>query len=245
MLHILTLTDNLVYSRNLRAEHGLSLYLETDNKKILFDTGMSDIFLTNAETIKIEIANIDMLAISHGHYDHTGGIAKFLSVNDNAPVYINREAFEDKYHGDRYIGIPKSTHIPPHRIIFPKNQLTWLSKHLVLLNYPSDIYPDEQYLIYVNNGAGHLISGCSHRGIVQIIDKAEAILRKPIISITGGLHTKNLKEEQLRYIIKKLNDSHIETLNISHCTGVEAYAFIKCHFKGKTRYNYVENVINI
>jgi 7,8-dihydropterin-6-yl-methyl-4-(beta-D-ribofuranosyl)aminobenzene 5'-phosphate synthase len=245
MLHISTLIDNLVYPRNLRAEHGLSLYLETDGKKILFDTGMSELFSRNAIAMNIDIAKTDMLVISHGHYDHTGGIAEFLTMNDNAPIYINKEAFQERYHGERYIGIPKSTHIPEDRTIFPENQLTWLSEHLVLLNYPSDLYPDEQYLVYISKGVGHVISGCSHRGIVPIVSKVEEMLRMPVTGITGGLHTQSMEEQQLHDIVKKLNDSHVESLNISHCTGVEAYTFIKNHFKGKTCYNYTGNRINI
>lgn len=245
MLYISTLIDNLVYPRNLRAEHGLSLYLETDGKKILFDTGMSELFSRNAIAMHIDISKTDMLVISHGHYDHTGGIAEFLTMNDNAPVYINKEAFQERYHGDRYVGIPKSTHIPSERAIFPKNQLTWLTEHLVLLNYPSDYYPDEQYVVYVNNGTAHIISGCSHRGIVTIVEKVEEILKVPVTGVTGGLHTQSMEEAQLRDIIKRINDSNLEILNISHCTGVEAYAFIKYHFKGKTGYNHAGNRIKI
>ena len=83
---ITTLVENAVYRRNLQAEHGLSLLIENNGYKILFDTGQSDLFIRNATLSDIEIAEVNFLILSHGHSDHTGGLRHFLSVNKKASV---------------------------------------------------------------------------------------------------------------------------------------------------------------
>lgn len=85
-MKIITLIENLVYEEGLVAEHGLSVYIETANRKMLFDTGQSGIFIQNAKTLSIAIENIDSVVLSHGHYDHTGGLYPFLDVNKKAKV---------------------------------------------------------------------------------------------------------------------------------------------------------------
>ena len=89
---ITTLVENAVYGRNLQAEHGLSLLIENNGYKILFDTGQSDLFIRNATLSDIEIAEVDFLILSHGHSDHTGGLRHFLSVNKKASVICKQEA---------------------------------------------------------------------------------------------------------------------------------------------------------
>lgn len=90
---ITTLVENAVYGRNLQAEHGLSLLIENNGYKILFDTGQSDLFIHNATLSDIEIAEVNFLILSHGHSDHTGGLRHFLSVNKKASVIVNRKPF--------------------------------------------------------------------------------------------------------------------------------------------------------
>ena len=80
-MRIVTLIENLVYKQGLTAEHGLSFYIETENRKILFDTGQSALFMQNAKTMDIDIREIDIVVVSHGHYDHTGGLHAFLLEN--------------------------------------------------------------------------------------------------------------------------------------------------------------------
>ena len=97
---ITTLVENMVIpNSNLKGQHGLSLYIETPKHKLLFDVGADDLFLTNAQEMGIDLSKVDTLIISHGHYDHGGGILSFLKINDHAKIYIHGQAF--KPHLDR------------------------------------------------------------------------------------------------------------------------------------------------
>lgn len=110
MIKITLLAENYARSRNLLAEHGLSIWIEKDNKKILFDTGQSEVFSLNARQMGIDISSADLLILSHGHYDHTGGVPEFCRINHQAPVYIHPGALKNRYNGQgefaKNIGIP-------------------------------------------------------------------------------------------------------------------------------------------
>ena len=107
-MKIISLVDNISNKKGIGCEHGLSLYIETKEKKILFDTGASDLFLENAQKLGVDINDIDYAVLSHGHYDHGGGLKRFLEVNSTAEVIMKREAFEKYYtlrpNGIREIG---------------------------------------------------------------------------------------------------------------------------------------------
>ena len=91
---IKTLVENTALSKNFGSEHGLSLYIEANSHKILFDVGASELFLENAKKLNVDISEVDYLIISHGHYDHGGGLRAFLRENTKAEVFLHRLAFE-------------------------------------------------------------------------------------------------------------------------------------------------------
>ena len=108
-MRVVSLIENTGKRNDLQIEHGLSLYIETENHRILFDAGATDQFLDNAEKLGVDIAAVDTLVLSHGHYDHTGGVSGFLTRNQQANVYIRETAFGPFYHCSemekRFIGI--------------------------------------------------------------------------------------------------------------------------------------------
>ena len=93
---IKTLVEDTTDSPLLESEHGLSIYIEANDKKILFDTGAGSLFLQNAYKMGVRIKDVDVAVISHGHYDHGGGLQAFLEENEKACVYIHKKAF-DRY----------------------------------------------------------------------------------------------------------------------------------------------------
>ena len=108
-MKITSLVENISENENIGYEHGLSLFIETEKHNILFDMGQTDLFSENAEKLSIDLSSVDIAVLSHGHYDHGGGLSKFLLLNDKAKVYINKNAFGDYYNGtEKYIGLDKS-----------------------------------------------------------------------------------------------------------------------------------------
>jgi 7,8-dihydropterin-6-yl-methyl-4-(beta-D-ribofuranosyl)aminobenzene 5'-phosphate synthase len=112
MLKIYILAENRTQRKEILAEHGLSILVEYDCFKVLFDTGQKEVFAANAKTAGIDLAAVDALVISHGHYDHAGGVPEFCRLNSKAPIYLHPEVFGEKYiahHGKpagASIGIP-------------------------------------------------------------------------------------------------------------------------------------------
>ncbi len=108
-MKIINLMEDTAGERGCLCEHGLSFYIETKHHKLLLDTGASDRFLANAQSLGIDIAQVDTVIISHGHYDHTGGLLAFAACNEKAAVYIHRKAQGEYYSlkasGPKYIGI--------------------------------------------------------------------------------------------------------------------------------------------
>jgi 7,8-dihydropterin-6-yl-methyl-4-(beta-D-ribofuranosyl)aminobenzene 5'-phosphate synthase len=94
---ITVLVENTAGGRGTLAEHGLSFWIEIDSRKILFDTGQSDILLHNAQILGIDLRTVDAVVLSHGHYDHVGGLRRILEIAPAVPVYLHPQALEAKY----------------------------------------------------------------------------------------------------------------------------------------------------
>ncbi len=105
MIKISLLSENYSRKRYIKGEHGLSIWIEKDGKNILFDTGQSELFSHNARKMGIDISKADMLVLSHGHYDHTGGVPEFCRINEHASIYIHRDAFKKRFFGQQKNGI--------------------------------------------------------------------------------------------------------------------------------------------
>ena len=121
-MKLITLVENTACCESLASVHGLSQYVETPNHKLLVDAGPNRAFLENAEKLGVDLTAVDAVIISHGHYDHTGGLAAFFEVNKTAKVYLRKAAF-DKYFscvGDmaKYIGMDQALLTHRDRFIF-------------------------------------------------------------------------------------------------------------------------------
>ena len=105
-MKITVLAENSVCktnSLNVKAENGLSLFIEFDERKILFDTGQSDLFIHNAEKMGIDLSQVDYLVISHGHFDHGGGLKHFLKINKKAKIFLHINAANKLLHKDIWV----------------------------------------------------------------------------------------------------------------------------------------------
>lgn len=241
-MKITALTENTSVNENIGAEHGLSLYIETDGHKILFDMGQTDMFERNAKTLCIDLSEVDIAVLSHGHYDHGGGLARFLEINKKAPVYVNEYAFEPHYNGtQKYIGLDISLK-NNSRLIFTSDvykindSMTLFSCNENRKSYDlgsfglnmiqdgkfmPDDFRHEQYLLINENGKNVLISGCSHKGIMNITEWF-----KPDVLI-GGFHFSKLALDKTLENYAETLDKYNTNFYTCHCTGMEQYVFMK------------------
>lgn len=111
-MKIINLMENTEGTHGCLSEHGLSFYIETPKHRLLMDTGASSAFLKNAQMLGIDLTQVDTVILSHGHYDHSGGILPFVEINPSAKIYMQKTAGNDYYHckeaSARYIGIDKA-----------------------------------------------------------------------------------------------------------------------------------------
>jgi len=201
---------------NFNVENGLSMLIEKDGKTILFDTGSPKNYaIQNAEELGIDLSKVDAVVISHGHDDHTGGLLRFFEINDNAPVYIKKEALNPIYvkrpDGEKYIGsdgeiveehsdrlhfIDKTIEIVQGVFLvsqierkFPipsTNSVLFVKEGDKLVN---DTFEHELFMVVENDDNLTVFSGCGHNGIKNIVSTAkETFPNKKIGTVIGGFH---------------------------------------------------------
>jgi 7,8-dihydropterin-6-yl-methyl-4-(beta-D-ribofuranosyl)aminobenzene 5'-phosphate synthase len=254
---ITTLIENLVYQKGLIAEHGLSFHIELDGKSILFDTGQGEGFIHNAKKLNIDLTKTDLLIISHGHYDHIGGIHAFLKVNPNAKILLKKQALAPKYKNKEFIGTRDIGLLPKNRIEFI-DSFRKIGENLFIIPDIKELFPidnhkkefynqiandilpdtfdDELFLCFQKDSKLTILSSCSHNGITNIIETARDLFKLPVSAVLGGFHTKEASKEEIEHIISYLNENNIEHLGVCHCTGIDTYVTLKNGCKSEIKY---------
>lgn len=230
---ITSLCDNLALP-GFAAEHGLSLWIDTGKERILFDFGQTDAYEANAQKLGIHLAEADFGFLSHGHYDHGGGLARFLAANSHAPVYLSPYAFED--HRNRlgnYIGLaPMESPRLLTRGCPGCHSSLWQGKFPIdtsgmTCQGQQEDFRHEQYLLLEDGGRRILFSGCSHKGIFNLVEHF-----RPDI-LVGGFHFMRWQSRQrLEDAAKRLLCYPCRYITC-HCTGQEQYEIIKQYMGGR------------
>jgi len=245
---VLCLSDNLAPSGSgYWAEHGLSFFIESDGLKILFDTGQSgDVLLHNARLSGVSLSGLDYIALSHGHYDHSGGLLKVLQMNEGVPLIVHPAAFQKKF--ARRDKVLKDISLP-----FDLNEL---NDHCELRVEPgptdlgggvsttgeigritpyetpqpdllaerdgslfTDPVMDDQSLIVRLDGRIVLLCGCCHAGIINTIECVKRQYGKYPDFIAGGLHMEKASAERLSRTVEALKAADIKKAMAGHCSG--------------------------
>lgn len=241
-MKLTVLCDNNTYIDNyLLGEPALSFYIENGKDKILLDLGYSNVYKVNAKKLNIDLNNVNKIAFSHGHDDHTRGL-KFFDFNARPTIYYCPGCFEKKKTDTLMIGSPYSEKvIGSHYEIKEATKPVEISKNLYYLGpiprnhlhekeqsgtyrlkdnkWVVDYLEDDTALVYVGTEGLSIITGCSHSGICNICDYAKQLFNKKIDLIIGGFHLLNLNEKAVK-TIDYLKNENIKDLYPSHCTSL-------------------------
>lgn len=263
-MRIINLIENTEGTSGCTAAHGLSFYVETPKHRLLLDLGPSDETLRNAERLGIDLTKVDTVVLSHGHYDHSGGILSFLEINRNAKVYMQRSATKAYYADDgadapgggyRYIGIDPRI-VESGRVTFADGDMTideelsvftvrnrshelpFSNRNLLLLagdTYIRDDFRHEHCLVISAEGKRVLLSGCAHNGILSILDAyRERYGSDPDIAVSGF------------HLMKKTPYSETElaeVLNTAQELKTYRTKLVTCHCTGVPAYEAMKEIL--
>jgi 7,8-dihydropterin-6-yl-methyl-4-(beta-D-ribofuranosyl)aminobenzene 5'-phosphate synthase len=217
-MKIITLIENSRPEKSkLKAQHGLSFYIEWKDSKILFDTGQNGAFTKNARKLDVDLSSIDYCVVSHAHYDHGGGLKAFLQHNRKAPVYL-KESCREKYYtrlpGNTYKSIGLDINLldrneermryvndrqrpsPGVLLLSPKNFNSYKPRGNTILymhrggEYLEDLFDHELMMVLHDEEELILFTGCAHSGIINMIKTVQQEFPdRTITAVLGGLHT--------------------------------------------------------
>ena len=245
------------------AEHGFSLWIETQGQNILFDTGQGNALLSNCRALGIDLRKTDVLVLSHGHYDHTGGIAQVLQLAPQAHVYAHPSVCKERY------SIYKDT---AHSVSMPAASREALEKlsqeQLHWVTQPVDLFPgigltgpvpriteyedvggafyldphgalpdllEDDLALWINSTKDVLLFvGCCHAGVINTISCASRLSKQNhLYAVLGGLHLLNAGEERLQRTMAALAAALPDNLYPCHCTGDAVVRMMQKAFKDK------------
>jgi 7,8-dihydropterin-6-yl-methyl-4-(beta-D-ribofuranosyl)aminobenzene 5'-phosphate synthase len=214
-LNIIVLIENSKGKEGLTNEFGLSLHIEANGKSFLFDTGASSSFAKNAGKLNLDLGRVDMAVLSHGHYDHGGGIAAFFAANETAPLYLRTTADGDHYgkslFNNRYIGLDRAvlkanqtrlrwinedTEIAPGLFVLtsiPDEELKPNTVRRIVIKQNGRFAPDsfrhELVFVVKEEDGISVITGCGHLGVLNMVLAAKRKFpEEPIKAVIGGFH---------------------------------------------------------
>ena len=235
----------------LKSEHGISFFIEKDGHRLLFDTGQSGTFLENAEQLQVDLSDLEYVIISHGHYDHSGGLQALTGIAKKFELIVGDGFFNKKYGfknnsyeflGNNFDEVFLSEKEIPYR--FVTDDITEILPGIyVITNFPR-IHKDEvintrfklmengdfvedpfkdEILIAIDTPEGLVVLlGCSHPGIKNMLDSVRKLLSKQIYAVLGGTHLVEASDSSFDISMEYLKNSEMQVIGVSHCTGIKA-----------------------
>ncbi|MFH1424991.1 MAG: MBL fold metallo-hydrolase [archaeon] len=229
-MEIIVLTEDIAREGFL-AEHGVSFLIKHNGKKLLFDTGQSDVFIKNAEKMGV-ILDVDAITLSHGHYDHSRGL-KYLA-GKKLKLIAHPLAFKEQIEEGQNIGTPMSKEeaqkafnlieaVEPYNIFDEVLFLGEVPRESGFeQNEYNELLDDSGVVIKTNKGLV-VISGCAHSGIVNIIEHSKRVAGiEKVYAVIGGFHLRKTSQEQIEKTIEYFKEERIEKIMPCHCNDAEA-----------------------
>lgn len=259
-LRIVILVENTVFKSGLIAEHGIAYWIETDNVRILFDTGQGHALPHNITSLKIPIDKTDAVILSHGHYDHSGALEYAMQAADSSTVYVHPHAFHPKYScrndtyrfvgypnkldclqkNERFIWTEHTTAI--HNTIFVTGEIPRQSSFEDVggpffndpFGHEPDRLMDDQAVYFLTQEGIVVLLGCAHAGVVNTLDFIfNQTGKKRFHAVIGGMHLCNANDDRLRKTIQALKEYEFDIIAPAHCTGEKAKSQLKQEFPGQ------------
>ena len=262
-MRIINLVENELGNSGCEAAHGLSFYVETENHKLLFDSNPSDVVIRNAQKLGVDLPAVDTVILSHGHYDHSGGILPFVELNPRAKIYMQYNAggeyyaFDGEEQGFRYIGIDKKIlSLPQVQLLkgdikiddelqvftvdqraYPLPSTNKRLRELCNGQYIQDEFHHEQNLLLTADGKKILFCGCAHNGILNVMETLERKFGSASLPdlVIGGFH-----------LMKRTEFSEADTSEITEIANrLRAYKahFATCHCTGLPVFNQMKEIM--
>jgi 7,8-dihydropterin-6-yl-methyl-4-(beta-D-ribofuranosyl)aminobenzene 5'-phosphate synthase len=251
-VRIMVVVEDTVRKQGLLGEHGLSFWIDTGAHCVLFDTGQGHVLAPNSSRLQIDLARADAIVLSHGHYDHTGGLRIAFHMANRAKLYLHPQAVIRRYAGSgdqgREIGWASLT----------KQELRQKEHRRVWTTSPTQVVPglfatgeiprqtdyedtgenffldaacrepdpilDDQ-AVYMDTAAGVVvIQGCAHAGVINTLNYIRQVTQRPIHGVIGGTHLVNASPERMTRTIAALRGMNLKFIAPGHCTGPRATA---------------------
>ncbi|MBN1675174.1 MAG: MBL fold metallo-hydrolase [Kiritimatiellae bacterium] len=258
------LVENTALRRGLLAEHGLAFWLELGPRRVLFDSGQSNVLCHNAERLGVDLGRADSLVLSHGHYDHTGGLSAALEKTGPVKAFVHPAALGPKYARNadgtaRDIGMPAPcrdalrqtadvtfTEQPMDvggalRVTGPVPRLTDFEDTGGPFFVDSscrrpDELTDDQAAFFETAEGTVVILGCAHAGIINTLRYVRQLVpRQPIHTVVGGTHLTTADEARMDATVAALRQMEIGRLMPVHCTGSAAATRLRQEFPGRVQ----------
>ncbi len=240
------LVDDHGTDSTLATEHGLAFWIEAGDQHVLFDTGQTDLLLANALALGIDLAQTDAIVLSHGHYDHTGGLVAVLDMAPRAKIFLHPEAAEAKFHckgsSIRSIGMPDKA-----RLALKNRHVIWTGTPAIVCpglsvtgqvprfnrweDVPQDFYLDQScdspdsllddQSIWTQTERGiSVVLGCAHAGVMNTLRYIEELTQaESFHTIVGGMHLLHASDEQIEQTEATLKRYRFDCIAPGHCSG--------------------------
>lgn len=250
-VRVTVLVENTAQGEGFLAEHGLAYWIEYGDKRVLFDTGQGAVLEHNAAKLNIPLDQADAIVLSHGHYDHTGGLSRVLRTT-HCPVYLHPAALEKKYSCPpkgpvREIGMPALAQATAQEqdspLFFTEHPTEIVPGLTVTGSVPRvtefedtggpffldtegrkpDLLADDQSLFFLSSQGAVVVLGCAHSGVVNTLYYVQQLIgRRPIHAVLGGMHLGRASRERMAQTIAAFRQLGLARLGPAHCTGLAA-----------------------
>jgi 7,8-dihydropterin-6-yl-methyl-4-(beta-D-ribofuranosyl)aminobenzene 5'-phosphate synthase len=252
MVSVTCLVENTARGAGILAEHGLAWWIDTGTHRVLFDTGQGMALAHNATQLGVDLAQADAIVLSHGHFDHVGGLETALAAAPQAPLYLHPRAIEPKFIGTdpgtvRRISIDfverQGFHGGGRRVIATREPSeiapgVWATGEIPRLNdfegvggpfyldaaliRPDSLADDQALFVHTAPGV-IVILGCAHAGVINTLDHVARLTRgAPVRALLGGAHLENASPRRLEETVRALRACQPQQMGFGHCTGLAA-----------------------